>query len=124
MYVADSGNARIQRFDATGAFLGKWGRQGTGSGEFGFPVDVATRDDGAIFVVDAASRVQVFDASGAYIGEWGTEGRGDGEFITADAVAVAPDGTVYVSDFYKSHIQAFCVTVAGVATATPVSTST
>src|SRR5262249_26475387 len=41
VYVADTGNARIQKFDASGTFLTAWGGPGSGNGQFLFPVGVA-----------------------------------------------------------------------------------
>ncbi|MFH1140070.1 MAG: hypothetical protein V1816_28645, partial [Pseudomonadota bacterium] len=43
VYVADSENHRIQKFDSTGAFLAKWGSEGSGwgDGQFNFPSGVA-----------------------------------------------------------------------------------
>ena len=35
VYVADSGNSRIQKFTPTGTFITKWGSLGTGDGQFG-----------------------------------------------------------------------------------------
>ena len=37
MYVADSYNHRIQKFDSDGNFITKWGSKGTGDGEFNTP---------------------------------------------------------------------------------------
>ena len=37
IYVADSENNRVQKFEADGTFLDFWG-DGTGDGEFQFPV--------------------------------------------------------------------------------------
>ena len=36
VYVVDSGNARVQKFDNDGQFLTKWGGLGSGNGQFGF----------------------------------------------------------------------------------------
>jgi hypothetical protein len=34
VYIADTDNHRIQVFDADGTFLGKWGSEGSGDGQF------------------------------------------------------------------------------------------
>ena len=34
VYVADSGNNRIQKFDSNGTFITKWGSTGTADGQF------------------------------------------------------------------------------------------
>ncbi len=34
MYITDTKNARVQKFDSNGTFLSKWGSRGTGDGQF------------------------------------------------------------------------------------------
>jgi DNA-binding beta-propeller fold protein YncE len=61
IFVADSGNHRIQVFASDGSFLGAWGRQGSGDGEFRFPIGVAVNSGGAIYVADRDNhRIQAF----------------------------------------------------------------
>src|SRR5262245_28341794 len=52
VYVADSGNDRIQKFDASGTFLTTWGSSGSGDGPFIFPNGVATDASGNVYVAD------------------------------------------------------------------------
>src|SRR5262245_30897493 len=40
VYVADTGNNRIQKFTNTGTFLTKWGSFGSGDGQFWDPAGV------------------------------------------------------------------------------------
>jgi hypothetical protein len=54
-YVADTGNNRIQAFDADGNFLTVIGSYGTGLGEFRGPVAVDF-DDGLLFVVEMGQK--------------------------------------------------------------------
>ncbi|MCX6563392.1 MAG: 6-bladed beta-propeller [Candidatus Aminicenantes bacterium] len=46
LYVADSGNARVQMFDKTGKFVRQLGRRGQGPGEYSFPSRVLFDPDG------------------------------------------------------------------------------
>ena len=55
VYVADSSNSRIQRFSATGTFLGKWGSPGSGDGQFYRPEGVAVAPDGTVYVADISN---------------------------------------------------------------------
>jgi DNA-binding beta-propeller fold protein YncE len=62
IYVADTGNHRIQRFSATGTFLGVWGSEGSGEGQFNKPVGIAVATDGTVTVADSFNaRMQQFN---------------------------------------------------------------
>ena len=66
MYVTDSNNHRVQKFDPNGVFVGAWGSQGSGDGQFNFPKGISVyRLSGAsvgyVFVVDSGNnRIQKF----------------------------------------------------------------
>ena len=61
VFVADSGNNRIQKFDNNGVFVTAWGSAGSGNGQFAFPQGVATDANGHVFVADRLNnRVQKF----------------------------------------------------------------
>lgn len=53
VYVADSGNHRIQKFTSSGAFITNWGTQGTGDGGFNRPYGVAVGASGNVYVADS-----------------------------------------------------------------------
>ena len=98
----------FQRFDPAGRFLGKWGSQGTGQGQFETPFRVAVAPNGTVYVADSGNhRVQVFAADGTYQTQWGGQGNGDGQFDGPTGLAVAPDGTVYVADANNHRVQIF-----------------
>jgi len=61
VYVADSRNYRIQKFDASGTFLYTWGKFGSGDGQFNPPFGVATDGSGNVYVADTQNnRIQKF----------------------------------------------------------------
>lgn len=74
VYVADTGNNRIEIFDSSGAFLETFGTFGNGPGEFATPAHVAVDASGNIFVTDANNfRIQVFGQTvGVDATSWGT----------------------------------------------------
>ncbi|MBW6521026.1 MAG: 6-bladed beta-propeller [Desulfoarculaceae bacterium] len=62
LYVNDSFNFRIQKFDPTGKYLKEFGFPGVAPGGFGRPKGMDVSPDGHLYVVDAAfENIQVFD---------------------------------------------------------------
>ena len=108
VYVADRQNNRIQKLDANGNLITKWGSQGNGDGQFSFPYGVATDASGNVYVADSWNhRIQKFDLNGNFTTKWGSYGSGDGEFWFPDGVAVDASGRVYVADTNNNRIQKF-----------------
>lgn len=73
IYVADGyGNARIHRFDSSGALLQSWGRPGKEApAEFHLPHGVWAHPDGRVFVADRENnRVQIFTDAGNFLEVW------------------------------------------------------
>ncbi len=109
LYVADTGNQRIQKFDKWGTFLAKWGTSGNADGSLCDPNGIATYA-GHVFVSDSCNdRIQEFDASGIFVAKWGAAGGGDGQLISPTGIAVAA-GNVYVVDSGNQRIQEFSAT--------------
>lgn len=60
VYVMDLWNPRIIKYTNDGTYLGEFGTQGNGPGEFAYGGEMAITDDGIIYVVDGENqRVQV-----------------------------------------------------------------
>jgi len=58
--VCDSSNHRIQVFELSGKFVGKFGRKGSNLGEFNDPASVAVLSNGRIVVSDLDNhRIQI-----------------------------------------------------------------
>jgi DNA-binding beta-propeller fold protein YncE len=116
VYVADTGNRRIQKFDRYGNWLLMWGSYGSGNGQFEEPYGVAVDKDGNVYVADGnysqtdglvSSRIQKFDSNGTFLLKWGSYGSGDGQFREPRGVAVDTAGNVYVADTHNYRIQKF-----------------
>ena len=72
LYVSDTWNDRVEVFDADGAFIRTWGKNGDGPGDFARPKGIAIDADGHVWVADAMlNRVQVFTPDGRLLLEMG-----------------------------------------------------
>jgi hypothetical protein len=93
IYIADSGNGRVQVLDPQGRFRTAWRLPGGGR-----PVAIAADVDESVYVTDAArGRVVVFDPSGRVIAEAGAKGAGPLE-LHGPAGVCAHHGRVMVAD--------------------------
>lgn len=61
VFVADSNNNRIQKFDYKGNFITTWGTKGTKEGQFQTPYGVSVDTSGNVYVTEYNNhRVQKF----------------------------------------------------------------
>ena len=122
VYVADTGNNRIQVFSSNGTFITKWGGEyGGGDGEMRFPAGIALDQEGNVYVADTGNnRIQVFSSNGTFItkwgditkwGEYGTCVGQEREICTGNrtmsspaGIALDQEGNVYVADTGNSIV--------------------
>ncbi len=108
LYVSDTTNARIQKFQSDGTPLLKWGRDGSYDGAFFFPRGIAVDFVGNIYVADEGNhRIQKFDSRGNFLLKWGKEGNGPGQFKSPWGVACDALGNIYVVDSGNHRVQKF-----------------
>jgi|CXWL01.1.fsa_nt_gi DNA-binding beta-propeller fold protein YncE/tetratricopeptide (TPR) repeat protein len=94
IYVADTGNQRIDAFSPDGVFLFGFGPK-IGSYMLLEPVAVAWDKAGFVYFVDKGlKKVFKCEPSGAFIAAWGQEGDGPGEFKSP--ISIAFDGQNYL----------------------------
>jgi hypothetical protein len=99
VYVAETGNNRVQKFTSDGQFITMWGSFGAGDGQFQHNHGLAVDSNGNVFVADRdQNRVQKFTSDGTFILAFGTPGTGDGQFTSTNGVAVDGDDNVFVGD--------------------------
>ena len=87
--------------------VGKWGKVGTGNGQFSNGVlGLATSKSGNVYAADTDNhRIQVFTRTGGFVDKFGTRGGGNGQFNSPNDVAVSPDGSVFVADYSNDRVQ-------------------
>lgn len=108
VYVADTGNKRIQIFDATGKFVTQFGGVGLLPGYLDEPVGIAVDVKGNIVVADTwNARIQVFGSSGVPIANWEIDGWLDKDLVGKPYVAVDQQQRVYVADEVGRRVLVF-----------------
>lgn len=105
LYVADTGNSRVQKFDTDGKFIAAFGIAGAGVGEIKEPNGVAVDAAGSIFVVDAANHKLIkFAPDGKFVKEW--KGPEPGFYGPRD-IAVGSNKQLYIVDQGRTRIVIF-----------------
>jgi streptogramin lyase len=108
IYVSDSGNHSILKFDPNGKFLSKFGSYGRGAGQIISPTGVAVDSIGNIFVVDQGNgRVEKFDPSGKFLMQFGSSGSQLGQLNLPINIVIDSHDNIYVDDMDNSRIQKF-----------------
>jgi sugar lactone lactonase YvrE len=108
LYVADTENNRVEKFNAKGEFQLEFGKKGTGNGEFIRPAGVAIDPQGNLWVTDAGNdRVQEFTPEGKYLFQFGSSGTEYGKFTEPWGIAIEPNGNIWVSDISFYRVEEF-----------------
>jgi sugar lactone lactonase YvrE len=115
LYVADSGNNRIQHLSPDGNVLQVWGSFADVSkgkapgGTFNEPWGVAVAPDGSVYVADTWNyRIEKFTSDGKFLQMWGSgPAEGNDQFYGPRGLAVDSLGHVFVADTGNKRIVIF-----------------
>ncbi|MGC4190545.1 MAG: PQQ-binding-like beta-propeller repeat protein [Thermomicrobiales bacterium] len=113
-YALDGDHHDIAMFGPDGALLGRWGKPGSGPGEFRFSNQAVTAGsigfdaDGNIYVFDSVNnRIQKFGPDRTFIKEWGSAGTAEGHFNIPFGTVDAANGRVWAVEFGSNRVQVF-----------------
>lgn len=103
IYVADTDNHRILKFDYRGNFIDQWGPVG-----FSYPSGIAVDSSNLVYIADTYNHViKKYASDGTHLATIGVQGTGPGQLKSPRAVAVDSSGNVYVADTVNNRIQKF-----------------
>jgi virginiamycin B lyase len=90
--TSEASHAGIVKFSPDGKFIKRWGKLGTGPGEFNVPHSLAMDSQGRLFVADRGNnRIQIFDQDGKFLDQWKQFGKPCGIFIDKNDVLYVAD---------------------------------
>ena len=100
IFVTDTGNDRILKFNASFDLVTKCGTKGKDDGQFVHPHAIDVDSKGNVYVGELnRAGVQVFDSNGKFLRKWGSPGIKDGQFsIPQEHIAVDSEDRVYIVD--------------------------
>jgi DNA-binding beta-propeller fold protein YncE len=105
IFVSDTGNGRIEKFSATGAFIASIGSKGSGYGQFGDPNGIVVDRFGDLYVSEASNhRVQKLTPEGNFVAEW--KGPDPG-FYGPRKIDIGSDQSLYVVDQGRTRVVKF-----------------
>ncbi|TAK33737.1 MAG: hypothetical protein EPO21_11995 [Chloroflexota bacterium] len=119
VYVADSGNNRIQKFTSAGTFVSKMGTYGSTAGKLNWPSGVALDSAGNVYVADSGNnRIQKFSSAGAFLAILGFKSCPKYDIATGTmlpgvngglcrptGIALDSAGNIYVTDAGNDRVQ-------------------
>ena len=132
IWIVDTSNNRIQKFDPSGNYVTKFGSSGTGNGEFYSPKAIAIDSSDNIWIADTNNnRIQKFNSAGVYQSQFGSEGcqviqndgtigedpdgdgvytkteRHNGKFCSPQDLDFDSDDNIFVVDHNNRRVQKF-----------------
>jgi DNA-binding beta-propeller fold protein YncE len=105
VYVSDTLNSRVQKFDTDGKFVTTFGKAGSAWGEFDKPKGVALDAFGNLYVVDTGwSNVQIFNPKGQILLFFGGRGPIPGMMKNPLSIVIDRNNRIYVGDYLNHRI--------------------
>ncbi|MGN6663868.1 MAG: amidase domain-containing protein [Solirubrobacterales bacterium] len=108
IWVADSGNNRIEQWSSSLTFVRQFGTEGTGNGQFKRPAALEVDLAGDVWVGDQNNnRVQEFSERGEFLRRLGSTGTNSGQFTFGQPIGLAVDGkgNLWVADGNNNRVQ-------------------
>lgn len=104
VYITDTNHQQVQAFDSSGKLAFKFGKKGTGDGEFQFPYGITGDKKGNIYVADLYNgKISVFSKKGKFIKNF-TDDSKNVSFLKSPAGLRIYNNKLYVTDIQTSRV--------------------
>ena len=112
VYVADSGNHRVQVLKADLTFSHMFGSGGSGHRQFNSPHGIAIDSQGLVYVADGGNnRIQQFTPEGKHLSSFGTKGSTPGQLTFPFDINVDDNDLLYICEGVpNSRVSVFTTT--------------
>ncbi len=106
LFLTDTSNSKIYKYDLTGKKLAEFGGAGQGKDQFkqGIGRIFIDAKDNLYVETSPIGFVKVFNPDGKFVKEWKLDIKAP---IGFENLAIAPDGNIYVNDFNGSFVQVY-----------------
>ena len=102
IYVSDSNNNCIQKFDSNGTFIKKWGSKGNTDRKFNYPLGITINPAGNVFVADFWNDcIKEFDSNGTFIKKFSNYYQ----INKPSRISVDPAGNIFIINGGSSIIK-------------------
>lgn len=107
IYVSDTNNQQVQVFDSSGTPIFKFGKKGTGDGQFQFPYGITGDKDGNVYVSDLYNgKISIFSPKGKFI-KYFTDENKKTDFVKAPGGLRIFGKKLYVTDINQSKVMVY-----------------
>lgn len=104
IYVTDTNHQQVQVFDTSGAFVFKFGKKGTGQGQFQFPYGITSDKKGDIYVADLYNnRISIFDSKGKFL-KYYTDDKKKADFLKSPGGIRIFNNHLWVTDIQLGKV--------------------
>lgn len=106
LYVTDTNNKRVQMFDLAGTPITRFGKEGSGPGQFKFPYGVAGDKNGNVYVADLYNgNISIFEPKGKFIRYFKVQNKKD-SLKSPGGIRIFND-KLYVTDIQLNKVFKF-----------------